>query len=64
MVVSFWGFHLVKTIDNQEGLLDGYCVVSLLLVVLGAIIEISVGKPDSDKVGCWLQRTIGAVLNT
>ena len=63
-MVSFWGFHLVKKIDNQEGLLDGYCVVSLLCVVLGAIIEISVGKPDGDKVGCWLRRTIGALLNT
>ena len=44
-------FALGKKIDNQEGLLGGDCVVSLLGVVLGVIIGIFVGKPDGDKVG-------------
>ena len=43
-------FALGKKIANQEGLLEGDCVGSLLGVVLRVIIGISVGKPDSDKV--------------
>ena len=32
--------------------------------MLGLIIGISVVKPDVDKVGCWLERTIVTVINT
>ena len=39
-------------IENQEGLVDGYCVGSLMGVALGVIIGISVGKTNDDKVGC------------
>ena len=63
MMVSFWGFHLIKKIDNQEGFLDGCCVRSLLGVVLVLIIVISVAKPDSDKVGLCLLIIVGTVLN-
>ena len=45
-------FALGKNIENQEGLLDGDCVGSLLGVVICVTIGISVGKPDGDKVGC------------
>ena len=44
--------HLVKKIENQEGLLDGNCFGYLLGVVLGLIIGILVGKPDGEKVVC------------
>ena len=44
-MVSCWGLYF-KNIYNQEGLLDGDCVVYLLGFVLGVIIGISVGKPD------------------
>ena len=40
-------------------MLNGDCVVSLLGVALGSIIGISVGKPDGDKVGCWLGKILG-----
>ena len=63
-MVYCWDLHWVKKLENQEGLLDGDCVVSLLGVVLVGIIGISVGKTDSDKVGCWLGRILGTVLNT
>ena len=63
-MVSWWDLHLVIFFGNQEHLLDGYCVEYMLGVVLGAIIEISVGKPDSDKVAFWIGRIIGTVLNT
>ena len=46
------GFALGKKLENQEGLLDGDCVRSLLGVVLGLTIGISVVKPDTDEVGC------------
>ena len=53
MIVSCWDLHLlIKKMDKQEGLLDGDYVRSLLVIVLGVIIGISVGKPDSEKVGC------------
>ena len=38
--------------ENQDALLYGDCVEFLLGVVLDVIIDISVGKPDGDKVGC------------
>ena len=44
-------------------MLDGDCVGSLLVVVLGVIIGISVGKPDGDKLGCLIGRIIVTVLN-
>ena len=46
------GSSLGKKLDNQEVFLDGDCVGSLLGVVLGVIIVISVDKPDGDKLGC------------
>ena len=49
--------------DKQEGLLDGDYVGSLLVILLGVIIGISVGKPDSEKVGCWLGRILVRVIN-
>ena len=45
-------FALGKKLENQEGLLDSDCVVSLMGVVWGLIIDISVGKPYVDKLGC------------
>ena len=50
--------------ENQDALLYGDCVEFLLGVVLDVIIDISVGKPDGDKVGCWLGRIIGSLINT
>ena len=47
--VLLMGFTLGKKLENQEGLLDGDCVGSLMDVVLGVIIGISVGKHDGDK---------------
>ena len=43
---------MVKIIEYQQGFLYGDCVGSLLGVVMGVIIIISVGKLDGDKVGC------------
>ena len=57
-MVSCWDSHLVKN-QYQEYFLDCDCVGSLLGVVLGVIIDISMGKPDDDKVGCWLGRALG-----
>ena len=62
-MVYCWYFHLVKNIENQEGLLYGDYVGSLLDVVIGVIIGISVVEPDGDKVGRWLRRILGTVLN-
>ena len=45
-------FVLGKTIENQEGLLDGDCVGSLLGVMLGILIRNSEGKNDGNKLGC------------
>ena len=50
--VFLLGFSLNKKLENQEGLLDGDCVGSLLGFVMVVIIGISVGKPYGDKVGC------------
>ena len=58
------GFITGKKIENQEGLLDGYCIVSLMGVVLGVINGILVGKPVCDKVGCSIGRILGTVLKT
>ena len=38
--------------------LDGYCVGSPMVVVLGVILGILVGKPDGDKLGYQLGRII------
>ena len=43
-MVSCWYLHLVKKIEYQEGLLDGDCVGSLLVVVLGVIIGKGLGS--------------------
>ena len=32
-------------------------------VFMGVIVEISVGKPDGNKVECWLGRILGNVIN-
>ena len=50
------GFLLVfslglKTNKNQEFLLDGHCVGSLLGVLMGVLVGILLVKPDGDKVG-------------
>ena len=57
------GFALGKKLENQEGFLDGDCVVYLLGVMLGLTIGIAVGKPDTDELGCLIGRIIGIVLN-
>ena len=50
------GFLLVsalgKKIYNQEFLLDGDCVGSLLGIALGVIFVVSVDKTNGDKVDC------------
>ena len=38
--------------------------LSLLSVVMDVLTSISVVKPDSDKLGCWLVRILETLLNT
>ena len=44
-------------------MLDGDCVGYLMGVVLGAILEKSVGKFDGYKFGCLLGRILGTPCN-
>ena len=64
MTISWWDFHLVRKFENPGGLLYGECVVSLMVVLLGVNIVISVCTTDGYKVGCWFGRIFLTVLNT